>query len=181
MFHDKRKNLMAKKFPHYLQLDTTDCGPTCLRMIAKFYGRSYSLNFLREKSYLSREGVSMLGISDAATAIGFRSSGVKITIDKLIEEKPFPCILHWNQNHFVVCYKIKNKRKKRKFYIADPANEIVEYTEDELRKCWLNEDSATNLDKAGLALLLEPGPSFYDKTFGLEKENGVGRMYLQNI
>ena len=85
-------------FPHYLQLDAMDCGPTCLRMIAKYYGKNYSLQTLRERSFITREGVSMLGISDAAESIGFRTSGVRITLKQLEEDVPLPCILHWNQN-----------------------------------------------------------------------------------
>lgn len=109
---------MKRIFPHYLQLDAFDCGPTCLRMIAKYYGRTYSVQYLREQAFISREGVSMLGISDAAELIGFRTMGVRITLEQLRTEVPMPCILHWNQQHFVVCYKIKNG----KYYIADPAN-----------------------------------------------------------
>ena len=97
-------------FPHYAQLDAMDCGPTCLRMIAKYYGRNYTLQTLRSKSFITREGVSMLGISDAAESIGFRTTGLRTTFNQLAEEKPFPCILHWNQNHFVVCYDIKKKK-----------------------------------------------------------------------
>lgn len=93
-------------FPNYRQLDSMDCGSTCLRIIAKFYGRNFSAQHLREKSFITREGVSMLGISDAAESIGFRTNGVKITFKQLVSETPFPCILHWNQNHFVVCYAI---------------------------------------------------------------------------
>ena len=99
-----------KKFPHYRQLDVMDCGPTCLRMVAKYYGKSYTLQTLREKSFITREGVSMLGISDAAEAIGFRTTGVRITLNQLRDEIPLPCILHWNQNHFVVLYDVKRKR-----------------------------------------------------------------------
>lgn len=95
-----------RRFPHYLQLDAMDCGPTCLRMIAKYYGKSYSLETLRSRSFITREGVSMLGISDAAESIGFRTSGVRISLKQLKEDMPLPCILHWNQNHFVVCYAI---------------------------------------------------------------------------
>ena len=109
------------KLTNYYQLDAMDCGPTCLRMIAKHYGRSYSLQGLREKSFITREGVSMLGISEAAESIGFRTSGVRITYEQLRDEAVKPCILHWNQNHFVVCYKIK----KGKIYIADPASGLV--------------------------------------------------------
>ena len=102
---------MNLKVPHYTQLDAMDCGPTCLRMIAKHYGRSYTLQTLREKSFLTREGVSMLGISEAAESIGFRTQGVKISFEQLVEDVPLPCILHWNQNHFVVCYKIKKEKQ----------------------------------------------------------------------
>ncbi len=143
-------------FPHYLQLDAMDCGPTCLRMVAKHYGRSYSLQSLREKSFITREGVSMLGISDAAEAIGFRTNGVKITLEQLKQEVPLPCILHWNQNHFVVLYKISND----KFYIADPANTLVTYTEAEFKRCWISTKKGEQ--DTGTALLLEPGPSFYE-------------------
>ena len=125
-------NRMKRIFPHYLQLDSFDCGPTCLRMIAKYYGRTYSVQYLREHAFISREGVSMLGISDAAELIGFRTMGVRITLEQLRTEVPMPCILHWNQQHFVVCYKIKNG----KYYIADPANKKVSYDEKELERCW---------------------------------------------
>ena len=101
-----------KTFPHYLQLDAMDCGPTCLRMIARYYGKNYSLQTLRERSFITREGVSMLGISDAAESIGFRTSGVRITLKQLEEDVLLPCILHWNQNHFVVCYDIRKKKER---------------------------------------------------------------------
>ena len=100
---------MLKSFHHYCQLDAMDCGPTCLRMIAKYYGRNYTLQSLREKSFITREGFSMQGISEAAESIGFRTTGVKITLEQLIKEAPLPCILHWNQSHFVVLYDIKKK------------------------------------------------------------------------
>lgn len=144
-------------FPHYTQLDAMDCGPTCLRMIAKYYGKSYSLQTLREKAFISREGVSMLGISEAAESIGFRTSGVRITTEQLRKECPLPCVLHWNQNHFVVCYKIK----KGRFYIADPGSQRVSYTEQEFKRCWIS--TKINQEDTGTALLLEPGPQFYDQ------------------
>jgi ATP-binding cassette subfamily B protein len=97
----------------------------------------------------------MLGISDAAESIGFRTSGVKITLEQLKNETPLPCILHWNQHHFVVCYKIKND----KFYIADPASTFVTYNEEEFKHCWLS--SKKGEEDTGTALLLEPSPSFY--------------------
>jgi ATP-binding cassette subfamily B protein len=98
-------------FPHYTQLDQMDCGPTCLRMIAKYYGRSFSAHTLREKSQIGKDGVSMLGLSEAAESIGFRTMGVKVSFDKLVAEAPLPCIVHWDQNHFVVLYKIKGAKQ----------------------------------------------------------------------
>lgn len=102
---------MKIAFPHYFQLDAMDCGPTCLRMISRYYGKIYSLQTLRDRSFITREGVSMLGISDAAESIGFRTSGVRISFQQLIEDVPLPCILHWQQRHFVICYKIRKKKK----------------------------------------------------------------------
>ena len=95
------------KFTHYQQPDAMDCGPTCLRMVAKHYGKLYNLETLRNRSSIGREGVSMLGISDAAESIGFRTMGVRVSIEKLIEDVTLPCIIHWKQTHFVVLYKIK--------------------------------------------------------------------------
>lgn len=137
-----------------------DCGTTCLRMIAKFYGKSYSLQTLRARSFISRNGVSMLGISDAAESIGFRTSGVRVSFEQLAEDVPLPCILHWNQSHFVVCYDVKKKKGQYTFRIADPATQLVTYNELELKRCWL----ATKSDgeEKGTALALEPTPDFYN-------------------
>ncbi|MGV3601343.1 MAG: peptidase domain-containing ABC transporter [Dyadobacter fermentans] len=93
-------------FPIYKQLDQMDCGPTCLRMIAKHFGKHYTAQTLREKAQISRDGVSMLGIAEAAETIGFTSIGVKVTVERLIDEVPLPCVLHWGQNHFVVLYEV---------------------------------------------------------------------------
>ena len=155
--------MTTDRFPHYTQLDSMDCGPSCLRMIARYYGRRYSLETLRDKAFITREGVSMLGISDAAESIGFRTSGVRITLRQLKEDVPLPCILHWNQNHFVVCYKIKDDR----FYIADPAAGKVVYKEAEFTPCWFS--TKVNGEETGTALLLEPGPEFYEQEEEPEK------------
>ena len=148
---------MIKSFPHYHQLEFADCGPSCLRMIAKYYGRNYSIQYLREQAFITREGVSMLGISDAAERIGFRTMGVKITLKQLKTEVPLPCVLHWNQNHFVVLYKVKNGR----YYIADPASKKLVYDETELSRCWCS--TVVEGKDTGAALLFEPGPDFYDR------------------
>lgn len=160
--------MKLNSFPHYLQLDAMDCGPSCLRMIAKYYGKSYSLQTLRARSFITREGVSMLGISDAAESIGFRTSGVRISLEQLKKDVPLPCILHWNQNHFVVCYDIKKKRSGYRFYIADPARQLISYSEEEFKKCWLS--TKVNGEEKGAALALEPGPEFQGQ--GDEEESG---------
>ena len=137
-----------------------DCGPACLRMISKYYGHHYSLQTLRQKCFITREGVSLLGISDAAESIGFRTCGVKITGEQLVNEAMLPCILYWNNSHFVVCYKIKRKRGgKLIFYIADPASQRLQYEEDEFKKCWLGVTLA-DVNRRGIALLLEPNANF---------------------
>lgn len=159
-------------FPHYIQLDAMDCGPTCLRMIAKYYGRQYSLETLRQHSFITREGVSMLGISDAAEYIGFRTSGVKISFQQLVEDVPLPCILHWNQNHFVVCYGISEKKEGYCIKIADPARQLVTYHENEFKKCWLS--TKAQGEEKGTALILSPGPEFY----GMIDEGKSGKRSL---
>ena len=158
---------MKLNFPHYRQLDAMDCGPTCLRMIAKHYGRSYTLQTLRQHSFITREGVSMLGISDAAEHIGFRTQGVRVSFEQLVDEVPLPCIIHWNQNHFVVCYKIKEEKKiwgkktgDYKIYISDPAQNQAVFTKDEFLKCWLS--TRKNDEDKGTALILYTTPAFYD-------------------
>lgn len=149
-----------EKFPLYNQNEVMDCGPACLRMISKYYGHHYSLQTLRQKCFITREGVSLLGISDAAESIGFRTCGVKITGDQLANEAMLPCILYWNNSHFVVCYKIKRKRGgKLIFYIADPASQRLQYEEDEFKKCWLGVTLA-DVNRRGIALLLEPNANF---------------------
>lgn len=162
------------KFPHYMQPDAMDCGPTCLRIVAKHFGRHYNLETLRNLTWKTREGVSLLTISDAAEKIGFRTQGVRVTIDNL-HEIPLPAIIHWNQNHFVVLYKIKNKGKSSAVYcISDPAHGLVEYNQQEFLKCWAS--TAQEGTPAGIALLLEPTSDFY-KEEG-EEVNKTGFRYL---
>lgn len=152
------RNLHA--FPFYPQMEAMDCGPACLRMIAKQAGKHYTLPTLRKKCYITREGVSMLGISDAAESIGFRTLGVRVTVKELEENAQLPCILHWNGNHFVVLYKIKRKRSEQNiYYIADPASQLVKYEQKEFEKCWCSTTGINN-EKEGTALLLTPGPDF---------------------
>lgn len=127
---------MRKRFHHCHQLNTMDCGPACLQMVARHYGRYYRLETLREKCFITREGVSMLGISDAAESIGMRSTGVRTGLKELRERAPLPCVLHWRNMHFVVLYRIRKGRKGWLYDIADPASQLVTYKEPEFLDCW---------------------------------------------
>lgn len=143
---------MAKKrFPHYKQMDQMDCGATCLRIIFKYYGQQVSIHKIRKLCQTTNTGVSLLGISEAAEKLGFRSYGVKLNFDQLGEIE-LPAILHWNQNHFVILYKIKNEE----YYVSDPASGLVCYTKNEFLKNWLPIGGVAS----GLILLLSPGPDF---------------------
>ncbi|MGY4536249.1 ATP-binding cassette subfamily B protein [Mucilaginibacter sp. UYNi724] len=141
-------------FPFYKQLDSMDCGPTCLRMIAKHYGRSYSQKTISRLCEINREGASLLGISDAAQKMGFRTLGVKVNNEQL-KEAELPCILHWRQYHFIVLYKIKNHN----YYLADPADGFFILDEDTFNKSWRQDKD--NLE--GIALLLSTTPRFYEQ------------------
>lgn len=138
------------KFPFFKQPDTMDCGPTCLRMIAKYYGRIISLDKLRRLSETTREGSNLKNLADSAERIGFRSLGVKFDFNTLTQEAPLPCIVHWNQEHFVVVY----QTTKDKVKIADPGHGLVTLKHQEFMQQWCG-----GVDEQGIALLLEPTPA----------------------
>ncbi len=165
---------MINKFPFYKQHDTMDCGPSCLKMIAQFYGKTYSLEKLRERCFVSREGVSLLSISEAAESIGFHSMAGKFTFENLVKNVTNPFIVHWEQNHFVVVYKIKLIRRFGKptecfFYIANPSSGLLKYTKDEFLKGWIS--SKSNDEEKGIALLLKPSNDFYNLEGEKEKKS----------
>lgn len=140
-----------KRFPLIRQLDAMDCGPTCLQMIIKYFGRTYSLPFLRDRCFLTREGVSLLGISKAAESLGLRTLAARIPFDKLTDEVPLPCIAHWQQRHFIVVY----DAKPDKIWVADPAHGRITYTRKEFLERW-----AIHNDE-GVVLFLETTPEFH--------------------
>ncbi|OQP57764.1 ABC transporter ATP-binding protein [Niastella vici] len=152
-------------FTHYKQLNAMDCGPTCLRMVAKKYGRHYNAETLRQKTGFSKRGTSLLGISEAAENIGFRTRGAQISFDKL-QMVPLPAILHWSSNHFVVLTDIN----KRKATIADPALGILTYKKGEFLQYWIS-NKAAYAGGIGTVLLLEPTPAFFESES--EKEERV--------
>jgi len=155
------------KFPFFRQFDAMDCGPSCLKMIVQYYGKDIPIGEIRNMCYIKKSGVNMLGLSDAANALGFRSVGARVSVRQLVEVFQSPCILHWNQKHFVVLYKIEKKRNllsknsvKYYFHIADPAHGTVVYKEAEFIKYW--EHSKQNEERVGILMTLEPTPKFYD-------------------
>lgn len=159
---------MLKKFPHYLQADSKDCGATCLKIVAKHYGKILNIQTLRELSETTREGATMSTLSDAAEKIGFRSLGVKISIQHL-KEAPLPCILHWNANHYVVLYDVKQKKGHWHFKISDPGHGLLEYSQDEFLKFWIG-NNAKETTEEGIALLLDPTPKFHQSEFEKEEK-----------
>ena len=148
-------------FKFYKQHNAMDCGPTCLRMIAKFYGKHFKIEGLRNSAGFNKEGVTLLGISDAAEKLGFRTRGVQLTLDQILNDAKLPCILHWEQNHFVVLLpKSLNFRnsfisflKNKKIEIADPASGILAYTIEDFTKKWTT-DINENGVSIGTALFL---------------------------
>ena len=171
---------MRKSFPSYTQLDVMDCGPTCLRMIAKHYGKHYTLETLRQHSFTTREGVSMLGISDAAEHIGFRTTGVMISFEQLVKDVSLPCIVHWKQNHFVVVYEIKKDKKVgHRVYVADPALGLVKYDEADFKKCWYS--TKRDEEDKGTALLLQPGTEFFNQDDEKESKKRNLRFFLRYL
>ena len=142
------------------QRDAMDCGPSCLAMIAKHYGQQADKEQLRKICSLGKEGVSLLGISKAAENLGFKTIGGRLSFEMLYQEDPMPCIIHWNQNHFVVVYKIKKHNKgKYTVYVADPGKGLVTYTKEEFCEHWVS--TKTNGEEKGIVLLLEPTEQFY--------------------
>lgn len=137
------------------QLDQMDCGPACLGMVASYYGKKYPLQYLREQCFISKEGVSLLGISEASTKVGLEPFPAKISLVELCKLK-YPTILHWNQNHFVVLISIKKKifSQNRVFTIADPAHGIITLNEDKFKRLWVSEKNE------GISLILTPSEKF---------------------
>lgn len=156
-------------FPFVRQYDSMDCGPACLKMISGFYNRNFSLDYLRRKCYITKEGVSFLGLSEAADSIGFKTLGIRVPFEMLSDKVPLPCIVHWRQKHFVVVYKIKEDS----VWVADPAAGNIKYSRDDFEKNWV----ATLVDgkKAGLVLITEPTPELY-KTETIKESPGGFRF-----
>jgi len=147
---------LLKNFPTYKQIDSKDCGPACIKIIVKYFGGNISIQALRQLCETNRSGSSLLNISNAAEKIGIRTLAVKIALNDIIEAS-LPCILHWNKNHYVVLYKIKNNE----LYISDPAHGLLKYSQEEFLKSWIG-NNADETTEEGIALLLETTPKFFE-------------------
>ena len=152
-----------KKFPFFKQLDSKDCGPNCLKIVARHFGKTIPIQELRELSETLRIGTTLQGLCNAAERIGIRTLPAKISYNQL-DEVPLPCILHWNNNHFLVLYRVK----KDTCYVSDPAYGLLTYTKDEFVKHWIG-NNADETTEEGIALLLEPTPKFYDVEYDPSK------------
>jgi ATP-binding cassette, subfamily B, bacterial len=179
-----------KNFPFYKQADSKDCGPTCLKIVAKHYGKTINIQELRDYSETTREGSNLLFLSDAAEKIGFRTLGVKLSINSL-EEAPLPCVLHWNKEHYVVLYDIKSEKtglgsllsrfkkqdssaqERSTFLISDPAFGLITYNQEDFAKFWIG-NNANNDTQEGIALLVEPTPIFSQSEFDADHKKGLG-------
>lgn len=144
-----------KKFHYELQADEMDCGPTCIRMVARHYGRALNAEAVRELCNITREGVSLAGLCEGAEAVGMTALGVEVDFETLRDEVPLPAVAHWRQRHFVVVHAIKGD----KVYVADPAFGLITYTKDEFLRGWLSHRRESG---AGLLLLLEPTEAFFE-------------------
>lgn len=160
------------KYPFFQQLDSMDCGPSCLRMIAAYYGRRFQLPKLRDLCFANRNGVTLLGISEAAEHIGFRCIGIKTAFERLRQHVILPCIIHWRQDHFAVIYEINVKKKGAKYVghiiVADPAYGIVKYSVEEFMDGWLCDQEKG--EEKGTILMLSPTIDFYRKKYSGEND-----------
>ena len=160
-----------------------DCGPACLRMVAGFYGKHFNTDSIRKNAGFTKEGVSLLGISEAAEQIGFRTRGVQLTYEQLTQDAQLPCILSWKHNHFVVLLPHPYRRRKevKSLRLADPAKEILSYKKKDFLQSWANTNTVEG-ERAGIALLLEPTPSFYEQTGDKKNKLNWSRIsgYLSN-
>lgn len=153
---------MGHKFKLYRQFNEMDCGATCLRMVARYHGRHFNIEGIRQAAGFGKEGVSMQGLKEAAEQIGFQAKGVKLTCTQLFKEVESPCILHWNQNHFVVLLSNKSRFSSNMVKIADPAEGIIKYAKSDVEKFWAHgRNEVPGNEGRGVALLLEPTPAFY--------------------
>lgn len=167
-----KKMLSTTTFPNYRQNDMMDCGPTCLLMISKHYGKFFNIDKIRKLSDIGKTGVSLLGITKAAESIGIRAVGGKIPFETISKAGALPCIVHWKKNHFLIVYKVS----KNKVYVSDPASGLGKYSKNDFIENWAF--TSNNNSPIGIALFLQPTPEFYLQEESVQKSPSVGLNYL---
>lgn len=163
--------MVMAQFPHFQQPDAMDCGPVCLKIVAKYFGKHLRLNTLRELTFKTREGVSLLALSDAAEKSGFRTRGARLSAGNL-DQITLPAILHWDQNHFVVLYRIRKQGQRILYGISDPASGVEDYQAEEFMRHWAS--TSIGGEPAGVVLLLEPTPGFFREEHESVSRKGFG-------
>lgn len=153
--------MILKHFPVEYQMDSQDCGPASLKIIAKHFGRYYSLQYLRDRCGITNQGISLLDLSTGAENIGLRTLAIKCTIEEVITSVPFPTILFWNENHFVVLY----HADKKHMWVSDPAKGRIKYTHEEFRRGWYPKK-----ENKGVLLAVEPTVDFQKNKQQKERE-----------
>lgn len=164
------------EFPLGRQLDMMDCCPASLKLIAKYYGNYYSLQYLRDLCGNTRECVSMAGISHSAETTGIRSLAAYYSTEDLIQRVPLPIIIHWDNSHFVLLYNMKEKRNGNvTFYVTDPAKGHINYTKEEFEEKWIKRNENKT---SGIALILEPQADLNKRQ---ADEKAERERHLENI
>jgi len=164
------------RFSYYAQQESADCGPTCLKMICKYYGKSFSLKTLRDKCYINRNGVTLLGISDAGESIGLNTLGITLTVEQIVNEAPLPCIVHWKQDHFAVVYKTSKWLNKTYIHVADPARGLIKYRAEEFENGWIS--TKRHGESKGHCLIIEPTVDFFNNNDETRKKRTFKVFFL---
>lgn len=162
-----------EKFPFVKQHDSMQCGIACLAMVCRHYGKRYSIDFLSHYCFATNEGVSLLGMSEAAERLGMKTLCGRMSAEQLVNIEGLPCILHWNQNHFVVLYKVA--KNGRTYCVADPGKGLVKYSGEEFERHWVSTQSGG--EGKGIAMFLEPTPGFYSRN-GVQTEERCSFRFL---
>lgn len=163
------------KYPFFQQLDSHDCGPACLRMICKFYGKSFSEYYMHKICFTKRTGTSLLGIKDAAEELGFEAIGAKLGIEKFRTVNSFPCIVQWSKRHFVVVYEVGDDYVR----VGDPSSGILRYSMEKFCQCWYSTENGSN-EHQGIVLFLEPTQKFHDLN-DAELNQQVNKMRITDL
>lgn len=160
---------MNKKISVCIQHDAMDCGAACVKMLTDYYGQSFTLDELKSTCNPTREGVSLSNIAKTLDSVGYSTMGGRLSVERLVDKAPLPCILHWNQEHFVVLYKIEKKKTYTLFHIADPGIGLLKYKEKEFVDNWCSTKNQN--EEKGVLLVVEKKAVIQIDTLKKKKDN----------